>query len=78
METWHIYPYSVGCRLNQSELEKMARQFVMAGHTLVQDATQADVCVVNTCAVTEEAERKTRRAVRTLKREARSDSSRRG
>jgi len=46
----------------------MARQFTAAGHIVVGDSAQADICVVNTCAVTAEAERKSRHRVRSLAR----------
>ncbi len=46
----------------------MARRFAAAGHAVVSDAAQADVCVLNTCAVTAGAERKSRRRVRALTR----------
>jgi threonylcarbamoyladenosine tRNA methylthiotransferase MtaB len=61
-----VYLQSLGCRLNQSELETMARRFTAAGHVVVSDAAQADVCVLNTCAVTAEAERKSRHGIRAL------------
>jgi threonylcarbamoyladenosine tRNA methylthiotransferase MtaB len=54
--------------LNQSEIETMARRFTVAGHIVVGDPAQAEVCVLNTCAVTARAERKTRRRVRALAR----------
>jgi threonylcarbamoyladenosine tRNA methylthiotransferase MtaB len=63
-----VYLTSLGCRLNQNELETMARQFTAAGHAVISDAAQADVCVLNTCAVTAGAERKSRHRVRTLAR----------
>ncbi len=63
-----VYLRSLGCRLNQSEVETLARQFIQAGHTVVGDPAQADVCVVNTCAVTAEAERKSRHALSALAR----------
>ncbi len=50
-----VFLDSVGCRLNQSEIERIARQFLQAGHTLVQDALDADLVVINTCAVTAKA-----------------------
>ena len=68
MENCRIYLCSLGCRLNQSEIETMARQFTAAGHIVVGDSAQADICVVNTCAVTAEAERKSRHRVRSLAR----------
>ena len=63
-----VYFHSLGCRLNQSEVETMARQFAAAGHVVVDDPAQADLCVVNTCAVTAEAERKSRHCVSALAR----------
>jgi threonylcarbamoyladenosine tRNA methylthiotransferase MtaB len=63
-----VYLESLGCRLNQSELETMARRFLAAGHVVVGDPVQADACVLNTCAVTAEAERKSRHRVRALAR----------
>jgi len=64
----YVYLHSLGCRLNQSEIETMARQFTAAGYVVVDDPAQADVCVVNTCAVTAEAERKSRHCVSALAR----------
>ncbi len=64
----NVYLQSLGCRLNQSEIETMARQFATAGHVVVADPAQADICIVNTCAVTAEAERKSRHRVRALAR----------
>ncbi|HET90636.1 MAG TPA: tRNA (N(6)-L-threonylcarbamoyladenosine(37)-C(2))-methylthiotransferase MtaB [Chloroflexi bacterium] len=64
----NVYLHSLGCRLNQSELEEWARQLTVAGYHIVDDAARADVGIVNTCAVTQEAERKSRRSVRSLSR----------
>lgn len=63
------YLDSVGCRLNWSEIEALARQFTAAGHTIVTEPEQADLILVNTCAVTAQAERKTRHQVRSLHRD---------
>ncbi len=43
---------TVGCRLNQSEIEKMAASVRLNGHEVVAEASQADVVIINTCAVT--------------------------
>ena len=43
---------TIGCRLNQAEIERYAAQFTAQGHELVPDAESADMVVVNTCAVT--------------------------
>lgn len=57
-----------GCRLNQSEIETLARQFGQAGHQVVGSVADADLCVVNTCAVTNEAARSSRTLIRRLNR----------
>ncbi len=59
-----IYLDSVGCRLNQSEIEKFALQFRAAGHTIVASPAEADLVVVNTCAVTAEAASDSRQKIR--------------
>jgi threonylcarbamoyladenosine tRNA methylthiotransferase MtaB len=59
---------TLGCRLNTSEIESMARGFIASGHRVVGSGEAADVCVVNTCAVTHVAARKSRQLVRHLKR----------
>ncbi len=59
-----IFLDTVGCRLNQSEIETFARQFRAAGHALVPDASQADLVVINTCAVTGAAAADSRQKVR--------------
>lgn len=63
-----IYLESLGCRLNYSEMETLSRQLAEAGHAVVAEAGQADVCVLNTCAVTGEAARKSRQLARKLAR----------
>ena len=59
-----IYLDTVGCRLNQSEIETMARQFRAAGHEIVASAQGADLAVVNTCAVTSDAAADSRQTIR--------------
>jgi threonylcarbamoyladenosine tRNA methylthiotransferase MtaB len=63
-----VYLETTGCRLNQSEIETIARQFRQGGHTIVSSAEEADLCVVNTCAVTSEATRSSRNLIRRLNR----------
>jgi len=59
-----IYLDSIGCRLNQSEIESMARQFRAAGHEILPSAQGADMAVINTCAVTAEAAADSRGCIR--------------
>ena len=64
-----IYLASIGCRLNQSEIETMARQLLANGHEVVQEATLADKVIINTCAVTGEAARDARKLTRRFHRQ---------
>jgi threonylcarbamoyladenosine tRNA methylthiotransferase MtaB len=59
-----VFLDSVGCRLNQSEIESYARQFRAAGHVIVGSPDQADLVVINTCSVTEPAAADSRQKVR--------------
>lgn len=60
----NVFLDSIGCRLNQSEIEKFALEFRAAGHTIVASAAEADLVVVNTCTVTAEAASDSRQKVR--------------
>jgi threonylcarbamoyladenosine tRNA methylthiotransferase MtaB len=61
-----IYLDTVGCRLNQSEIEKYAGEFRVYGHILVPRAEDADVAVINTCAVTAAAASDSRQKLRKI------------
>jgi threonylcarbamoyladenosine tRNA methylthiotransferase MtaB len=56
----------VGCRVNQYELQSMRAQLEAHGYTAAEEGETAELCVVNTCAVTESAESSSRHAVRSL------------
>src|ERR671929_2303441 len=51
---------TLGCKVNQSETDLLARKFVAAGYDCVPFDAVADVYVVNTCTVTHVADRKSR------------------
>jgi threonylcarbamoyladenosine tRNA methylthiotransferase MtaB len=59
-----VFLDTVGCRLNQSEIETYARQFTAAGHILVSSMAEADLVVVNTCTVTAAAASDSRQKIR--------------
>ena len=63
-----IFFDTIGCRLNQAEIESMARQFRAAGHEIVATADGADMAVVNTCAVTTQAASDSRSKIRNIAR----------
>ncbi|MBI3166833.1 MAG: tRNA (N(6)-L-threonylcarbamoyladenosine(37)-C(2))-methylthiotransferase MtaB [Chloroflexi bacterium] len=63
-----IFLDTIGCRLNQAEIESMSHQFRAAGHEIVASAEHADMAVVNTCAVTTQAASDSRGKIRTIAR----------
>ena len=63
-----IHLHTIGCRLNQAEIETMARQLQAGGHDIVPDAAEADTVILNTCAVTAEAARDARHLTRRFNR----------
>jgi len=56
----------VGCRLNQSEIEKFAHQLRVAGHKIVSNPAEADMAIVNTCTVTASAAADSRKVIRRI------------
>jgi threonylcarbamoyladenosine tRNA methylthiotransferase MtaB len=59
-----IHLKTLGCRLNEAELESWAEGFQSKGHSLTDKPEHADLLVVNTCAVTQEAVKKSRQIIR--------------
>jgi len=57
---------TLGCRLNQAETAVFTRQFLGRGYRLVEDCTDADLCIVNTCTLTHHATSKCRRLIRSI------------
>jgi len=64
--TFHLS--ALGCRLNEAELELWSQQFQVAGFSISSDPDNADLLVFNSCAVTQEAVRKSRKQINRLKR----------
>jgi threonylcarbamoyladenosine tRNA methylthiotransferase MtaB len=54
----------LGCKLNQAEIEALARRFAASGHRVVGSLAEADLHVVNTCTVTQAAARESRKVAR--------------
>jgi threonylcarbamoyladenosine tRNA methylthiotransferase MtaB len=65
----NVHLAMLGCRLNEAELETYARRFRDAGHAVVSTPQGAELMVVNTCAVTGEAARKSRKLIGGLHRQ---------
>ncbi|MDD3034441.1 MAG: tRNA (N(6)-L-threonylcarbamoyladenosine(37)-C(2))-methylthiotransferase MtaB [Bacteroidales bacterium] len=60
---------TLGCKLNYSETSSIARVFVKNGFVKVPASHSADIYVINTCSVTEHADKKCRGAIRKLHRQ---------
>jgi threonylcarbamoyladenosine tRNA methylthiotransferase MtaB len=54
---------TLGCRLNQYETDALASQFDKANYTIVGFGEDADVCIVNTCTVTNKSDQKSRNII---------------
>lgn len=63
-----VYFYTLGCRVNQYETDAVREHFLEAGFELTENPEDANVCVVNTCTVTSEADRKSRQSLRKMAR----------
>ncbi len=59
---------ALGCRLNEAELETWSSEFQRKGHQLTQDSGDADLVVFNSCSVTAEADRKSRKLINRIHR----------
>ncbi len=55
---------SLGCKLNQAEIELLAKQLAEAGYRLVSPTDEADAYILNTCTVTHIADSKSRHRLR--------------
>jgi threonylcarbamoyladenosine tRNA methylthiotransferase MtaB len=58
----------LGCRLNQAEIDSIARQLQVRGHSLVTSPADADQIILNTCAVTQDSAHTSRKLVRQMHR----------
>jgi threonylcarbamoyladenosine tRNA methylthiotransferase MtaB len=60
--------YTLGCKLNQAEMEALVGQFSQSGFQIVSPNDVADIYIANTCTVTHIADRKSRHWLRLVKR----------
>ena len=61
--------FTLGCKLNFSETSTFARMLQEMGVRTAQKSEQADICLINTCSVTDVADHKCRQAIHRLVRE---------
>lgn len=60
--------YTLGCKVNQYDTEAMINLFTEAGYEVVDYKEEADVYIINTCTVTHQGARKSRKITRRIKR----------
>ncbi len=64
-----VHLRTLGCRLNEAELETWGQQFQSAGYGVTREVSKAQVVIINSCAVTHDAARKSRSLIRKVHRE---------
>jgi threonylcarbamoyladenosine tRNA methylthiotransferase MtaB len=64
-----VHLKTLGCRLNEAELETWAQAFQKSGHQITRQAEAAQLIVLNSCAVTQDAARKSRQLIRRIHRD---------
>jgi threonylcarbamoyladenosine tRNA methylthiotransferase MtaB len=65
-ESKKIAYVSLGCKLNYAETSSLGKVMAEAGYTRMRTGEKPDVCVINTCSVTETADKKDRQAIHKL------------
>lgn len=61
--------HTLGCKLNFAETSAIGKQLGEEGFVKVRPGEQADVCIINTCSVTDTADHKCRQAIKRLNRQ---------
>lgn len=56
--------HTLGCKVNQCDTHSLAQAMAFQGYEAAEDDDTADIIVINTCAVTNESERKSRQLIR--------------
>lgn len=60
---------TLGCKLNFAESSALGKTLIARGHTRAIKGSAPDLCIVNTCSVTDAADHKDRQAIRRLRRQ---------
>lgn len=64
---------TLGCKVNQYETNAMAQKFLEKGYQIIEEITpenediKPDICIINTCTVTNMSDRKSRQMLRRMK-----------
>lgn len=64
-----VVVFTLGCKVNSCESQALLKGFSDLGYEVSEELTYSDVYVINTCAVTKEAEKKSRQAVARVKKQ---------
>ena len=64
-----IHLKTLGCRLNEAELETWAQAFQAAGHGITRNLADAQLVIINSCAVTQDAVKKSKQLIRRIHRD---------
>ena len=65
-----FYIYTLGCKVNQYESEAISEKFIEENWCLSENASDADLIIINSCSVTAESDRKARQALRRFRKNA--------
>ena len=60
---------TLGCKLNFAESSALAKTLIARGHTRAKSGEQADLCIINTCSVTDAADHKDRQMIHRIRRQ---------
>ena len=60
---------TLGCKLNFAESSALAKALVARGHQRAKSGEQADICIINTCSVTDAADHKDRQMIHRIRRQ---------
>ena len=58
---------TLGCKVNQYETNAMSEKFIKSGYEIIENYQEADLCIINTCSVTNMSDRKSRQMIRKVK-----------
>ena len=60
---------TLGCKLNFAESSSLGKALLERGHTRAARGEEADICVINTCSVTDAADHKDRQMIHRIRRQ---------
>ena len=61
--------YTLGCKLNFAETSTIGKMLTQRGVVKAKSGEEADLCVINSCSITELADKKCRQAIRRISRQ---------